>query len=79
MSEELEREIRSLLLQLVELNAALRERCPHHAAKLEEHENDINGAFKAIRKLTQDVTRLTVISALLMPVITAVLVKYFVK
>lgn len=68
-----------ILTALARIEAVLTERCAQHRRELDKNAEDIDGAFSRIRHLEKFQARMTVIQTLLLPILTAVLVKYFVR
>jgi len=65
--------------KLSTLLAALQERCPQHKTEIDDTRKDVDQAFDRIRKLEMKLAGLLVLSSLITPVITAILIKFFTK
>jgi len=74
-----EADVNKIELLLNRLIAALEERCPQRQRIIEAQGEDLDEAFSRIRNLESKVTRLTVVSALVTPIITAALIQFFVR
>ncbi len=74
-----EAEVNRIELLLTRLIAALEERCPQRQKMIDVQGEELDAAFSRIRKLEAKVTQLTVISAIVTPILTAALVQFFVR
>ena len=71
-------EFHRLSLGMTDLLATLKERCPTQAKEIVANTQDIDAAFSRIRKIEHKLTGLLVLSSLITPVITAILINFFV-